>query len=77
MNTAARRLLDPEAGLQAFATHAISNIHIELAGTQAYSEACLFSYCRVAGVRDKVEAVFGPAYVLGIRDKSDAVYRRD
>ena len=44
------------------ATHAISNIRIELDGSFAYSEAYLFSYCRVAGVRDKVEAVFGPEY---------------
>ncbi len=44
------------------ATHAISNVHIELAGTTAWSEAYLFSYCRVAGVREKVEAVFGADY---------------
>jgi ketosteroid isomerase-like protein len=44
------------------ATHAISNVHVELAGRYAYSEAYLFSYCRVAGTREKVEAVFGPEY---------------
>ena len=44
------------------ATHAISNVRIELDGNLAWSEAYLFSYCRVAGVRDKVEAVFGPQY---------------
>lgn len=53
------------AGIQQWfevATHAISNVHIELAGNYAYSEAYLYSYCRVAGTRDKVEAVFGPEY---------------
>jgi hypothetical protein len=44
------------------ATHAISNVLIELDGDRAWSEAFLFSYCRVGNTRDKVEAVFGPAY---------------
>ena len=44
------------------ATHAISNVLIELDGDTAYSEAYLFSYCRVEGTREKVEAVFGPEY---------------
>jgi hypothetical protein len=44
------------------ATHAISNVLIELDGNTAYSEAYLFSYCRVEGTREKVEAVFGPEY---------------
>lgn len=44
------------------ATHAISNVLIELDGNLAWSESFLFSYCRVGNTREKVEAVFGPEY---------------
>jgi uncharacterized protein YceH (UPF0502 family)/ketosteroid isomerase-like protein len=44
------------------ATHVITNLLIDLRGDVAYTEAYLYSYCRVTGTREKVEAVFGPEY---------------
>lgn len=44
------------------AMHAITNVHIELDGDVAYTEAYLISYCKVKGDRSKIESVFGSTY---------------
>jgi hypothetical protein len=43
--------------------HAITNVHIELDGDVAYTEAYLISYCKVRGERKKIEDVFGNEYL--------------
>lgn len=43
--------------------HTISNVHMELDGDVAYTEAYLTAYHRVKGERRKLEDVFGPTYL--------------
>jgi hypothetical protein len=43
--------------------HAITNVHIELDGDIAYTEAYLISYCKVRNDPGKIEGVFGPTYL--------------
>lgn len=45
------------------ATHNICNIHMDYYGDVMCTESYLISYCSVAGDADKVEAIYGPAYV--------------
>jgi hypothetical protein len=43
--------------------HAIMNVHMELDGDKAYTEAYLFAYHRVKADRRKIEDVFGATYL--------------
>lgn len=43
--------------------HTISNVHMELDGDVAYTEAYLTAYHRVKGERRKLDDVFGPTYL--------------
>lgn len=48
--------------------HAICNVHMELDGDVAYTEAYLLAYHRVKGATDRIRDIFGPTYLaqLGI-----------
>jgi hypothetical protein len=43
--------------------HAIMNVHMELDGDKAYTEAYLFAYHRVKADRRQIEDVFGATYL--------------
>ena len=43
--------------------HAIANVHMELDGTTAHTEAYLLAYHRVKADRRKIEDVFGASYL--------------
>jgi ketosteroid isomerase-like protein len=45
------------------AMHAITNVHIEIDGDVAYTEAYLISYCKVKGDAKKIADVFGSTYL--------------
>jgi len=47
--------------------HAICNVHMELEGDVAHTEAYLIAYHRVSGEPGKVEQVFGSAYMQHYR----------
>lgn len=48
--------------------HAICNVHMELEGDVAYTEAYLLAYHRVKGSTERIRDIFGPTYLaqLGI-----------
>ncbi len=46
--------------------HTICNIHMEIDGDVAYTEAYLLAYHRVKGTAGKIGEIFGPAYLANL-----------
>ena len=46
--------------------HSICNVHMELEGDVAYTEAYLYAYHRVKADTQKIEEIFGPSYLAGL-----------